>query len=345
MPLPNRSVASSTPSSSAPLSALSPLGLLTIFLTLLGWSSVPLFLRDFAREIDPWTANGWRYGFSAFLWLPALIFFSRRGTMPPNIWRAAIVPAAFNIAGQTCFACVPYFIKPGLMTFGLRTQILFVTVGAYMLFPTERRVLRSGPFLFAIFSVFAGAIGTMLLAPADTAPSTIIPPHVFGETLTHAQATYFGGFLAVLSGALFAGYALAVRKYMHGVNPVAAFAAICQYTGLGMVAMMLVLAPRAGAHLLELAPERIALVALSAIIGIALGHVFYYISIARLGVALSSGIVQLQPLLVAIASTYFFRTHFEEHLTESQWLCGIAAVIGACLMLLVQKRVNQEAAR
>ncbi len=323
---------------------MSPLGLLTIFLTLLGWSSVPLFLRDFAREIDAWTANGWRYGFSALLWLPAIAIFTRRATLPPGIWRAAIVPSLFNVAGQACFAWVPYFIKPGLMTFGLRTQILFVAVGAYLLFPSERRVLRSGVFLFAIVSVFAGAVGTMLLAPPDAASDAAVAvPELFGRTLTHVQATYFGGFLAVLSGALFAGYALAIRRYMHGVNPVAAFATICQYTGAAMVVLMLILAPRAGADLLELSHDRIALVALSAIVGIALGHVFYYISIARLGVALSSGIVQLQPIIVAVASTYFFQTRFQEHLTQSQWLCGFAAVGGAVLMLLAQRRINDPA--
>ncbi len=49
------------------------IGTLTITLTLLGWSSVPLFLRHFVDLIDPWTSNGWRYGFSALLWAPVLV--------------------------------------------------------------------------------------------------------------------------------------------------------------------------------------------------------------------------------------------------------------------------------
>lgn len=336
---------STAPSHHAPLSALSPLGLLTILLTLLGWSSVPLFLRDFAREIDAWTANGWRYGFSAILWIPAIIYFHQRRTLPAGIWRAAVVPTIFNVVGQACFAWVPYFIKPGLMTFGLRTQILFVAIGAYLLFPSERRVLQSRIFLFALLSVFVGAVGTMLLAPPDlSASADVRTPTILGHTLSHSQATYFGGTLAVLSGALFAGYALSIRRYMHGVNPVAAFSVICQYTGIAMIALMLLFAPDAGMRLLDLTPDRLGLVALSAIVGIALGHVFYYISIARLGVALSSGIVQLQPILVAVASTYLLESRFQEHLTESQWLCGFAAVAGATLMLVVQKRITSRSA-
>ena len=49
------------------------LGIVTVVLTLVGWSSVPLFLRHFADSIDLWTSNGWRYGFSALLWLPVLL--------------------------------------------------------------------------------------------------------------------------------------------------------------------------------------------------------------------------------------------------------------------------------
>src|SRR5262245_28336924 len=49
------------------------LGMVTLVLTLLGWASVPLFLRHFADLIDGWTSNGWRYGFSALVWLPVLI--------------------------------------------------------------------------------------------------------------------------------------------------------------------------------------------------------------------------------------------------------------------------------
>lgn len=320
------------------------MGLLTIALTLLGWSSVPLFLRDFTKDIDAWTANGWRYGFSALIWLPLLLVGMRRGTLSPGLFRAAIVPSIFNILGQACFAWAPYFIKPGLMTFGLRTQILFVAVGAYVLFPSERRVLRSGVFIFALVSVFAGAMGTLLLTASAAAPHTAadpVTPTLFGLVLTDAQATLFGGGLSVLSGSLFAGYALSIKKYMHGVHPVTAFAAICQYTGVGMLILMFALAKNFGGDVRHLPSDRLLLLALSAIIGIALGHVFYYISIARLGIALSSGIIQLQPLIVAVASTYLLRSRFQEHLGASQWMCGFAAVGGAILMLLVQKRVNE----
>ena len=57
-------------------------GSFAVLMTLVGWSSVPLFLRYFADEIDVWTSNGWRYGFSAILWAPVLILGARRRTLP-----------------------------------------------------------------------------------------------------------------------------------------------------------------------------------------------------------------------------------------------------------------------
>ena len=136
-------------------------GILTIVLTLLGWASVPLFLRHFADSIDAWTSNGWRYGFSALLWAPVLVIGFCRRRLPAGLWRAAIVPSIVNCAGQVTFVVAHYKIDPGLITFGLRSQMVFVAVGAYLLFPIERPIIRSrcdGPksaIIFCALSVMA----------------------------------------------------------------------------------------------------------------------------------------------------------------------------------------------
>ena len=75
-----------------------------------------------------------------------------------------------------------------------------------------------------------------------------------------------------------------------------------------------------------------------AVIGIALGHVLYYMSIARLGVAVSAGILQLHPFIVAIASFFLFA----EVLTTAQWISGSVAISGAVLMLTAQRRLARS---
>jgi drug/metabolite transporter (DMT)-like permease len=311
-------------------------GAVIIVLTLVGWSSVPLFLRHFAGMIDPWTSNGWRYGFSALVWLPVLIVVGARSGLPPRLWKAALVPSVINAAGQTCFTWAHYRIDPGLLTFGLRTQLLFVAVGAWIMFPRERAIIRTPGYIAGALLLIAGMTAVILLdAPANGEHVT--------STSTGAEwgtrAAYVAGIaLALGSGMLFAGYGLAVRKYMEGVNSVLAFSAICQMTAVILVILMLLFGEQMGATALDLAADQFLYLLLSALIGIAIGHVFYYMAIARLGVAVSSGVLQLQPFLVALASMILF----DEVLSRGQWGGGCVAVSGAMLMLGMQWRASRK---
>jgi drug/metabolite transporter (DMT)-like permease len=292
-----------------------------VVMTLVGWSSVPLFLKHFADHIDAWTSNGWRYGFSALLWAPVLLIVAYRKRLPAGLWKAALVPSLVNSAGQVCFTWAHYKIDPGLLTFGLRSQILFAALGAYFLFPSERRIIKTKCYLFGMAVVLIGTAGAVLLGnePVD---------------FTHAA----GVALAICSGMLFAMYGLAVRKYMNGFNSVLAFSAISQYTAFAMVILMLTMGDRGGLTALTMGTTQFMWLLVSAIIGIALGHVFYYMSIARLGVAVSAGVLQLQPFGVAIGSYILF----SEVLTVGQWVSGCVAVCGAILMLGMQRWIAKK---
>lgn len=295
-------------------------GTVAITLTLLAWSSVPLFLKHFSLSIDLWTSNGWRYGISALLWAPVLIVVFLRKRWPARLWRAALVPSVINAAGQVTFVAGHYLIDPGLLSFGLRSQMIFAALGAYVLFASERPIVRSGGYLLGMLALLGGTSGALLLGQ---------------EPIERAHA--FGIVLSITSGLLFACYGLSVRRFMHGVNSVVAFAAISQYTALAMVVLMLLLGQARGAEALAMSADQLLLLLVSGVIGIALGHVLYYMAIARLGVAVSAGVLQLHPFFVAIGSMLLFR----ESLTLLQWTFGGVAVVGAGLMLHVQRRVAQ----
>jgi drug/metabolite transporter (DMT)-like permease len=298
-------------------------GTLTIVLTLLCWTSVPLFLRHFADAIDLWTSNGWRYGFSALLWAPTLIIASQRSGLPKGLWRAALVPSIINSAGQVCFVSAVYLIEPGLLTFTLRGQMLFVAVGAYIMFPAERPIIRSAAYLVGLVALMGGTTGAVLLGD---------------EPLRGGHA--FGVAMGVLAGALFACYGISVRKYMDRFNSVISFAAISQYTAAAMVALMLIVGERSGAAALDMPIDQFSMLLLSAVLGIAIGHVLYYLSIARLGVAVSSGVLQLHPFGVSVGSYLLFAEVLKVH----QWIAGCIAVTGALLMLSVQRRISRRQA-
>lgn len=317
-------------------------GVFLVILTLLGWSSIPLFLRYFAEDIDGWTSNGWRYGFAALMWLPVLVVVGFRKKLPAGLFKLALVPAAFNIVGQVCFTWAHYMLDPGMLTFALRAHIVFVTVGAALLFASEREVIRRPLFLLGIVLVVGGTSATILFAPDKPSTASEASGVLAGDP---GMARLVGVTLSIAAGGLFACYALSVRKFMVGVNSIIAFAAISQYTAIAMVGLMLGLGTAYGMTAL---PEAWAgdgalsvlgfwLLLASSVIGIALGHVAYYMSINRLGVAVASGVIQLQPFVVSIASLLMFK----ELLTGGQWVAGAIAVAGAGSMLWSQHRASR----
>lgn len=303
-------------------------GVAMVVLTLLGWSSIPLFLKHFAPLIDCWTANGWRYALSALIWLPVLILGWKRKSLPPGLWKAALVPSLFNVPAQVAFGLAPYLVDPGLMTFSMRLQIVFVMTGAAILFAAERAIIRTPAFLVGMTVVLIGTAGTIYLNPKGLGGGTAL-----------------GITFAIGAGLLYSGYALAVRKFMHGMAPLAAFAAISQYTAVSLFVLMLVFAKHEGKHdlgmqLFRLDHMQLLLLALSALIGIGLGHTLYFASIARLGLAVSAGVVQLQPVIVSIISISLFNEAF----TPGQWAFGILAIAGAVYMLATQALAQRKPA-
>ncbi len=288
-----------------------------VLATLCAWSSVPLFLFYFSTSIDAWTSNGWRYAIAALFWLPFLL----RARPDRRLFRDALVPSLINTCAQVCFTLAHYQISPGLVTFGLRIQIVCVALGAAICFPAERAAIRKPLFLLGLVMVLAGTLATAARDPE------------FGT-----RANTLGVALALAAGALFAAYGLSVRTRLARYDSITAFSAISLQTAGAMVALMLIFAHRAGLDALALSTRDLTLLVASAIIGIALGHVLFYVSMVRLGVAAASAVIQLQPFGTAIGATILFA----EPLTGAQWIAGSVAVAGALLILFVQAQVNRR---
>lgn len=323
-------------------------GLMLLAMTLIGWASSPLFLKYFVGFIDAWTSNGWRYAIAAIFWLPVLMREkgNRRGisrdhaihsaptpvssdapvvAVSPDagLWRAAVWPSVFNVLGQVAFAWVLYLnVDPGLLTFLLRVQIVSVTIGAFILFPDERALLRTAGYWGGTLLVVVGAFGAIFLGQQRP-----------------VGASVWGILSGVVSGALFGCYAVAVRKCMRPYSSMKSFAAISLYTSAALVVLMLMMGERAGGRVFDLSAGQWVMLVISALAGIALGHVFYYASIARLGVSVASGVLLLQPFMTAAASWLIF----DEQLTSAQWIAGSLGVAGAGIVLRVQNRLRRRA--
>nr|MCU0689644.1 DMT family transporter [Phycisphaerales bacterium] len=278
-------------------------------------------------------------------WLPLLLVVIWRKEMPAGLVRASVVPVAFNIAGQTAFAWGPVLLEPGFFSFVFRVQIVFVAIGAWMLFPAERVVLRSGAFWLGVGLVLAGSAGLFAFRDASAGAKGLTP--VSGQfgmdvqgALGSADAVFWLGVgVSLLSGVLFAGYGLSVRYYVGKFAPVTAFGVICQFTAIGMIGLTLAFGVNHGERPLDMTGVQWIKLIASAFIGIAISHVMYYASLRRLGVSTSVGIIQLQPIITALGSTLIF----DERLTAAQWASGLVGVGGAMVMLWAGARAQAEA--
>lgn len=291
--------------------------------TLLSWVAVALLLEHFTGTIDVWTANGWRYGFAALLWLPPAAWIMARRGVRSIPWLSVTVPAVLWFAGQIQFAASFYYVGPAMVTFMMRVQILCVIVFSAVLIPSARGLLRV-PGVWAGIAMMLGGAGGMV---------------AFGETAPRID-DWTGVALAAGSGATFAAYGVALRFIVPRpddptkvrLKPMERFAFIAPMVGVGMVGLMLVFGERGGAMAMELSARELWLLALSAFLGVIVGHLAFFTAIDRIGVVSASSIVQVQPFLVLIASAFLF----EETLTWPQVAAGTVLAVGAAVLLRVQ---------
>jgi drug/metabolite transporter (DMT)-like permease len=293
------------------------IGITCILGTLVGWASILLFLKHLVPYLDGWTTNGWRYGLSALLWLPLLVSGVWKGTLPEGIWWRAVAPSVFNCLGQILYAQMPYYIGPALGGFLIRMALISSTLGAFALFVDERVLLRAGLFWAGLCALIAGSVGTVFLGQAP----------IQGATAT-------GVILGATSGLLFGLYGVGVRYYMRGIPAMTSFSVISLYTAAGLVAIMMWRGQDAGLGAVRLSAFNGFMLVASAVIGIAICHVSYYAAIARLGVAVSTAVVQLSPFLCAIGAWALFG----DTLTPAQWISGFLMIAGALALLRAEQR-------
>ncbi len=80
------------------------------------------------------------------------------------------------------------------------------------------------------------------------------------------------------------------------------------------------------------------MVLLSAVIGIAMAHTFFYLSLERLGSAISGGTQLVGAFFVALWAYLWFG----EKMTWVQWRGGIVLLLGGTLLLSAQTRIHPK---
>ncbi len=264
---------------------------------------------------DGFTTNLVRYPVGTVIFLPFLITAFRNGTLRRIAW-LALLPAAFNILGQTLWAIAPYHVNVGTMAFLVRLCAVWSIVTAFLLFPDERRLLRSPRFWIGAALAVAGFV---IMARAHLA--------------TFSQAGMTGVLIMFFCGLGYGLYYATARYAVQGVHPLAAFCLVGVYSSVVFV-MMAPLGRPSG--LAELPPFPLALLILSALIGVGAAHGMYFVAVRRIGVTISALTLSVTPFVSIVVGRIFLGETF----STQQWVGGLILTAGATLAAWSEMRLT-----
>ncbi len=284
-------------------------GVALALIAVLCWCTVPLFIKYFTHFFDKHTQNGLRYSVAAVLWLPALVVMLRSGRIDRGIWTAAIFPSVVNTIAQVTWAWSLYYLDPAIVAFSVQINVIWANVLAMWFFRDERGLLRH-PFFY--LGTAASSAGFLLMMGG-------LP-----DLWSHKALV---GLSIIMAGSIPWGlYPVSVRRNMSKYPPAAAFAVIALYTAVACDVLMFGWGQPGAVFTVPW--QVLGWIVLSAILGIGVAHVLYYAALNRMGVAVTAGILLLNPVLTAVLSVVLWG----ERLGLLQWIGGAGLVSGTALL-------------
>jgi drug/metabolite transporter (DMT)-like permease len=281
------------------------------------WAIGPISIKYLAGHMDSWTQNALRYSIACLFWLPFLLHTSAQGRFAARTWRRALLPSVANIAMQSLWAAGFYYIGPAFMSLLSKTSILWVASFSLLVFPDERPLVRSGRFWFGLLLSVAGMAGVIACKDDFAATGTLT-----GIGIALAQAFMWGV------------YTISIRIAFRDIDSRASFSVMSIYTAVGLsICAWLFGAP---AQVLALDAGAWIVVLISAVTAIALGHVFYYSAIRRIGATIPMLVILAQPFVVFGLS----RILFHERLNGMQLLFGLALLLGSAASIWAQQHLR-----
>lgn len=292
-------------------------GIAACAVSLLAWSTGPLFIKYLTGYFDSWSQNFYRYLAASLFWLPLLIVYHLQGRLPAAVWRRALLPASMNAVMQTFWALGYYFLNPAFMSLLGKASILWIMLLSTVLFPEERRLFRLPRFWAGLILCAAGVVG-VVLSRDDFA---------FVGTRT-------GIFVTLLSGVTWALYSVSARAAFRDIDSRIGFAVTSSYTTVGLAVAALCFGRPF--DLSAVTPWAWWCVVISGVTSIALAHVFYYAALKRIGITIPAVAILATPFTVLAGSFLVFG----ERLTWVQCGWGLVLLTGATLAVLAQRGVR-----
>jgi len=295
------------------------MGSLACFGALVFWSIGPILIKYLADYLDCWTQNALRYNTATLFLLPVLVFSMRRGTFDRRIWRMAVVPSIANVIMQGFWGAMFYYLNPAFAVLLSKTHVLWIAALSMMILPEERPLLRSPRFWLGLILALAGVAGVLYHSP------------------DFAVAGSARGIVFALAGAIFwAGYAVSVRVYLKDINVLSSFPVVSLYSGVGLAIAALCFGDVG--QCLNLSLRLWGILVLSSILGIAFGHLCFYVAVRRLGATIPALVILVQPFSILLMSILIF----DETLSLTQGLFGVILILGAASAIWAEKDLGAK---
>jgi drug/metabolite transporter (DMT)-like permease len=301
-------------------------GILALAIVLVAWCLSSVFVKYLLREgYDAHTQNFYRYAAGTLAVLPFLAQRVRQREVKLNrrlLWLLLLTTLP-NVIHQISWTVSLNWINPGLASFLNKSSVLFAALLAFLLYPDERWLFRSGRFLTGLALTIFGTIGLATLR---------------GD-LDRMEANLGVG-LVLIAAVSWAAYSVAAKRPTAEVGSTVAFGIVGVYT----TGVMFVVALGWG-HLGRWndVPWHVnAIMIGSGVLCIGVAHTLYYYAMRVLTVSVCATMLLTTPLGTLLIS----RGLFGEQMTGGQLVSGLLLIAGALLTLFAKKvQPSPEVAR
>src|ERR1700730_295099 len=299
-------------------------GYAAVFATILIWSLPSLFQFFLNRYYDVWAQNFYRYLIACLAITPLLLRQVRRGGPKIDMKAIAIclVPCIPNVVHQITQVMALFYMGPGVYAVFARTSVIFTALLALIFFPEERYVIRQSQFQIGTLIGLVGAFGVIW----------------FQAGAQDRHISFAGLFIAFTATFCWALYGVLVKRPSAQLGSIRSFGIISFITS----ALLLPLTFAFGKidTPLHVGMQVNFILIISAVTCITLAHVFYYVAIHEIGVALAQSLQLLCPAGALGLSALIFH----ERLTRPQLLSAILLLFGAFLAMRTKPIATTETA-
>ncbi len=284
----------------------------------IGWGMAPVFIRGISDAYDPYTQTLVRYGSATMLLIViSRSFYHEEFGAVLRQWKPIFAVSMLNVLQQCAWvnACYHAATMSQIIT---KLSVVFVIILSFYIFQEERNVIKSRLFLAGTLLSLLGVILVLCKDPGSLTPQLDLPTA-----------------LALFVAVCWAGYSVWCKHIVTDCHPVPMFTLAAIYTTVAFGILSVVFGRPSTLIGAGIGVTAIAVV--SGIICIAVSHPCYHYAQKRLGSAMCSSLLLLNPLVTYGLALLFWE---DERLIATQGIGAGCLLAGSMLVVWAGRRAR-----